>query len=102
MARRRPRPCEVMSWMRVRDREALKRWRLRRDLTQRQLAYLIGASQTTVHLLETGGMRTLSEALALKVAKRLDVPWEDLFEAREAPRVPGVTNGVATSNRGAA
>jgi putative transcriptional regulator len=85
--------------MQVRDREALKRWRGRRDLTQRQLAYLVGASQTTIHLLETGGMKTLTEKLALSIAKRLDVPWEDIFEAREAARVPGVTDAARSTDR---
>lgn len=96
MARKRGKRYETVGWMQVKDREALKRWRGRRSLTQRELAFLIGTSQTTVYLLETGGMRTLTEKLALKIAKRLDVPWEDLFDSREASRVSGVTNDQPT------
>jgi transcriptional regulator with XRE-family HTH domain len=83
--------------MQVRDREALKRWRLRRDLTQRQLGFLVGTSQTTIYLLESGGMRTLSEKLALQLARRLDVPWEDIFEAKEASRMSIVTTDARST-----
>jgi putative transcriptional regulator len=99
MARPKGKPYQVVRWMQVRDRDAIKRWRGRRDLTQRQLAFLVGTSQTTIYLLESGGMRTLTEKLAMAIAKRLDVPWEDIFEAKEAARVPGVTTGSATATR---
>lgn len=98
MARRRTRrPRGVLRWMRVKDGPTIKRWRKRRDLTQRQLAYLVSKSQTTIHLIETGGLRNITEKLALDIAKRLDVPWEDLFDLHESTVVPDVTDGVHTA-----
>lgn len=99
MGRARPKRFQVVRWMQVRDRDALLRWRKRRDLTQRQLAFLVGTSQTTIYLLESGGMRTLTEKLALSLARRLDVPWEELFDARNAVRSSEVTDGGATVPR---
>jgi transcriptional regulator with XRE-family HTH domain len=87
--------------MRVKDPAAVKRWRERRGLSQRDLAMLTRCSQASISLIETGRMRTITEALALKIAKRLDVPWEDLFDARELSRVPAMTAGVHTSTRAA-
>lgn len=72
--------------MRVRDPEALRRWRQRRGLSQRDLAYLCRCSQATISLLERGTMPALSESLALTLSSRLQVPWEDLFEPREVVR----------------
>ncbi|MDP1878014.1 MAG: helix-turn-helix domain-containing protein [Actinomycetota bacterium] len=69
-------------WMRVKDAGALRRKRERAGLTQRDLAFLCRCSQNTIHLLETGGMATLSEGRALIIAKRLGADWEDLFEPR--------------------
>lgn len=85
--------------MRVREADALRRWRLRRGLTQRQLAYLVGKTQNTIHLLETGRMHTLTESLALLIAKRLDVPWEDLFEARSPSGARKVTTRIRTTKQ---
>jgi len=99
MGRPKAKPYQVVRWMQVLDRERIKRQRLRKDLTQRQLAFLVGTSQTTIYLLESGGMKTLTEKLALAIAKRLDLPWEDLFVSREAPRVPGVTTAASTGNQ---
>lgn len=96
MSRQKPKAYQVVRWMQVLDRERIRRQRLRKDLTQRQLAFLVGTSQTTIYLLESGGMRTLTEKLALSIAKRLDLPWEDLFVSREAARVSGVTTDSAT------
>jgi putative transcriptional regulator len=79
--------------MKVRNAETLKRWRKRRNLTQRELAFLCRCSQNAIFLLESGGMTTLSEDLALSIAKRLDVPWEDLFESHDGARVPKVADG---------
>jgi transcriptional regulator with XRE-family HTH domain len=69
--------------MRVRKGAALRRRRERLGLTQRELAFLARpCSQTTIHLLETSKMTTLTEGLAQRIARRLDVPLEDLFEDR--------------------
>ncbi|TWH37174.1 DNA-binding XRE family transcriptional regulator [Rhodococcus rhodochrous J38] len=80
--------------MKLKDPDQLQRWRKRRDLKQWELAVLSGCTQQTISLLETGKMTTLSEDLAIKIAKRLDLSWEDLFMACEAPVVPEVTNDL--------
>lgn len=99
MARRKPRPCEVQRWMKVTNGSVIRRWRLRRGLTQRELAFLVKRSQNTISLIEKGDLSNISEPLALDIARRLDVPWEDLFEAREAIGVRTVTNGAAPAGR---
>jgi putative transcriptional regulator len=82
--------------MRVKDSGApLRRARMRRGLTQRELAFLARpCSQTTVYLLENGKMPTLSDELACRLAKRLAVDVEDLFEPRTATRLPDLTYGT--------
>lgn len=70
--------------MRVRDPEQLRLWRQRRGLSQRDLAYLCRCTQATISLLERGTMHTLRDELALALAARLQVPWEELFEPRTA------------------
>jgi transcriptional regulator with XRE-family HTH domain len=80
--------------MRVREGAALRRRRERLGLTQRELAFLARpCSQTTIHLLETRKMTTLTEGLALRIARRLDVPLEDLFEDRTSLRATGSATG---------
>ncbi len=69
--------------MRVKDGAAIRRRRQRQGLSQRDLAYLCRpCSQTTIYLLESGRMTTLSEALAVRLAKRLDVAVDVLFDER--------------------
>ena len=82
--------------MRVKDGGApIKRARLRRRLTQRELAFLARpCSQTTVYLLEKGKMPTLSDELAQRIANRLDVDVEDLFEPRSSSPLSAVTTGT--------
>ncbi|MCW2758704.1 MAG: hypothetical protein JWO46_2450 [Nocardioidaceae bacterium] len=79
--------------MRVKDPGQLKRWRKRRGFSQRDLAYLAKCSQNSISLLEKGEMLTLSDDLALSIAERLQVPWEDLFEARDHAGVRRVAHG---------
>lgn len=90
--RRRPPHNRKEAWMKVKDPAALRRWRLQERLSQTELAFLVRRSQTTIYLLETGGMKTLSEDLALAIAARLRVPWEELFELQEPKHMPTVTN----------
>ncbi|MFC6006474.1 helix-turn-helix transcriptional regulator [Angustibacter luteus] len=71
--------------MQVKEGAAIRRRRQRLGLSQRDLAYLCRpCSQTTIYLLETGRMATLSSGLALRIAKRLDVEVEVLFDERPA------------------
>lgn len=75
-------------WMRVKNPDALRRKRVNRRYSQRDLAMLVKRSQTTIYLLETGQMKTLSEDLALHIAARLDVDWEDFFDLEEHEIMP--------------
>lgn len=85
--------------MRVKDPAALRRKRLNRRFSQRDLAMLVRRSQTTIHLLETGGMKTLSEDLALHISARLDIDWEDFFLLEEGEVLPKMPNGRQSNER---
>lgn len=87
--------------MRVKDPAQIRRWRKQRHFTQRDLAYLVRRSQATIWQLESGRLKTITEDLAIAIAARLDVPWEDLFEAHERIAMNGVTNEVHSSQRAA-
>ena len=88
--------------MRVRDGAALRSRRQRMGLSQRELAYLCRpCSQTTIYLLETGRMPTLTPELAVRIAKRLDVSVESLFDEPESPRRRSTTRGSTAAARGA-
>ena len=77
--------------MRVKDPAALRRKRVNRKFSQRDLAFLVRRSQNTIYLLESGKMKTLSEDLALLIAARLEVEWEDYFDLEEFEVAPSVT-----------
>lgn len=57
----------------------LKWQRVKKNLTQQQLAEKVGASRQTIHAIETGNYN-LSTLLALKIAHCLQVSVSDLFE----------------------
>lgn len=79
--------------MRVKDGGQIRRWRKQKHFSQRELAYLVRRTQSTIYLIETGKLRSISEDLGIAIAARLDVPWEDLFEAHEVEAVPVLTHG---------
>jgi DNA-binding XRE family transcriptional regulator len=86
--------------MRVKDGAALRQRRERRGLTQRELAFLARpCSQTTIYLLEKEKITAVNAQLALRIARRLEVAVEELFEdppdARGAARVQAVTGAPA-------
>lgn len=67
--------------MKVREGAALRRMRQRRELSQRELAFLARpCSQTTIHLLETRKQAVVNDELAVRIARRLGVDVEALFE----------------------
>jgi DNA-binding XRE family transcriptional regulator len=67
--------------MKVREGSALRRRRLERGLSQRDLAFLARpCSQTTIYLLETQRLRRVNDLLAVRIARRLDVPVGALFD----------------------
>jgi transcriptional regulator with XRE-family HTH domain len=90
--------------MRVKDPGELRRWRQRRSLSQRDLAYLCKCSQAAISLLERGGMTSLSDDLALTLSARLQVPWETLFDPADPadPADPPGQAGDALSSDGSA
>jgi transcriptional regulator with XRE-family HTH domain len=70
--------------VKVRDAAAIKNRRQGMGYSQRELAFLCRpCSQTTIYLLESGRMPTLSPALAVRIASRLQVPVGTLFDERE-------------------
>jgi len=85
--------------MRVKDPAALRRKRLNQRFSQRDLAVLVRRSQATIHQLETGKMKTLTEDLAVLIAARLFTPWEDLFTLEEHELAPSVTSVSGNSKQ---
>lgn len=85
--------------MRVIDPAALRRKRINQRFSQRDLAGLVRRSQATIHQLETGKMKTLTEDLALLISARLFVDWEELFTLEEHEVRPSVTSVVGNSKQ---
>ena len=63
-------------------RNTLKVQRATRDLTQEQLAELVGVTRKTINTVENG-VYIPSTYLALKLSKALEVPVEELFQLNE-------------------
>lgn len=80
--------------MKVKDPAKIRRWRLQRHFSQRELAFLVRRTQTTIYAIENGKLDTITEDLAMAIAGRLDVPWEDLFDARESVLPPSLSSAV--------
>lgn len=97
--KRRPLTTRRDTWMKVKDPAALRRWRKQQRFSQQQLATLIRRSQQTIHLLETGGMKTCTEGVAIGIAAWLCVPWEELFEAEENDIVPRCADSIASISK---
>jgi transcriptional regulator with XRE-family HTH domain len=87
-------PVEV--WMFVKNPEKLRRRRRDKGLSQVQLAALAGCTQQYVSLMEKGDDRDVSEKIAERISKYLDVDREDYFDERRVSRMPA----VATTSRG--
>lgn len=60
----------------------LKVQRAKKDLTQEQLAHLVGVTRKTINTVENGKY-VPSAYLVLKMAKVLDVTVEELFQLRK-------------------
>jgi len=63
-------------------KNTLKVQRAKKDLTQEQLAQMVGVTRKTINTVEKGKY-VPSTYLALKLAKVLEVPVEELFQIRE-------------------
>lgn len=85
--------------MEVRDGEKLRRKRKNRQYTCRELAMLVRRSHTTISKIETGKLKNISEDLALLIAARLGVEWEEYFIDHAADAVPAVSNGGSTARQ---
>jgi putative transcriptional regulator len=62
----------------------LRQERARLDLTQAELAELVGVSRKTINTVENG-VFVPSTVLALRLARALAVPVESLFQLPEEP-----------------
>ncbi|MFQ2844089.1 helix-turn-helix transcriptional regulator [Mycobacterium paragordonae] len=85
--------------MRVKDGGQIRRWRRQKRYSQRELAYLVRRTQSTIYLIETNRLKTITEDLAIAIAARLDVPWEDLFEAHEASSMSSLPHGSCAESQ---
>lgn len=85
--------------MRVKDGGQIRRWRKQKRFSQRELAYLVRRTQSTIYLIETNQLKTITEDLAIAIAARLEVPWEDLFDAHEASAMPEVPHDSCAESR---
>lgn len=68
------------------DPARLRRRRRDKRLSQMQLAALAGVSQQYISLIETGDDRDVSEKVAERICRYLDVELDDLFDERRPAR----------------
>ena len=59
-------------------KNSIKVQRAKKDLTQEQLAELVGVTRTTINFVERGRW-VPSTVLALKIANIFEVPFEEVF-----------------------
>ena len=59
-------------------KNSIKVQRAKKDMTQEQLAELVGVTRTTINFVERGKW-VPSTVLALKIARVFDVPLEEVF-----------------------
>lgn len=85
--------------MRVKDGGQIRRWRRQKRFSQRELAFLVRRTQSTIYLIETNRLKTITEDLAIAIAARLDVPWEDLFEAHDETSAPELPHDSCAESR---
>jgi transcriptional regulator with XRE-family HTH domain len=86
--------------MHVKDPAEFRRKRKMKHYTQRELAFLVRRTQTTIWAIENGTLADISEDLALALAARLGVEnWEDLFELRESTPMPAMESGTHSATR---
>jgi len=83
---------DSMPQLQLRSKDALRRARIKMRYSQGDLALLCGKSQQMISKLESGATSTVTEAFGMKIAQRLNVPWEQLFEDPDS--MPLSTNSV--------
>lgn len=82
------------TWMYVKEPSRLRRRRKDKGISQVQLAALARCTQQYISLIENGDDRDISEKIAERICKYLDVEFDDYFEER------ATTPAVATPTRG--
>lgn len=86
--------------MKVIDPLSIRRWRKQKHYSQEELAFLVRRDQSTISLIERGKLVSIGEDLALAIAARLDVPWDELFTAHEEKPVSEVASSkLSTRSR---
>jgi transcriptional regulator with XRE-family HTH domain len=78
------------------------RFRIDRNLTQTQLARLVGTSQPAIARLESGNHRNLTLAFLFRIAKALDLRAELRFLPLKPPRPVRTRGGRKISRSSAA
>ncbi|OZF09854.1 transcriptional regulator [Rhodococcus sp. 15-1154-1] len=97
MKRSRPRVHRRDVWMRVKDRDLIRRLRKQNHYSQQQLGFLVRKTQQSISQIESGELKNISEGFAIALAGRLGREWEELFEACEESALPAVTSDVHSS-----
>lgn len=83
-------------WMRVLDPDRLRRARLFKGWSQRQLAAVCNRSQNAIHLVESGEMHRIEEGFAMAWARELGLPPEEVFGDPPGSVVLEVASGSGT------
>ena len=64
-------------------KNSIKEGRIRKDITQAELAQLVGVSRQTINTIESNRYAP-SVVLALKIARVFNKPVEELFQLEES------------------
>ena len=86
-------------WMFVKDGGRIRRRRKDRGLSQVQLAALCGCSQQYISLVEQGDDSDVSEKIAEKICRWLEVDLEDYFDERRTVRTSSVASASLVGGR---
>lgn len=76
----------------------LRRWRKRKRLTQRELAFLVGCSHAMIGLLERDES-SCGDELAARIAWRLDCDVEEIFVEHRLVRTPAMPTASRVANQ---
>lgn len=83
---RRQRARRIEVWMYSKDPHRLRRRRRDKGLSQVQLAALAGITQQYVSLIENSDDRDVSEKVAERICRYLDIDLDDVFDERRPAR----------------
>lgn len=83
----------------VKDGGRIRRRRKDRGLSQVQLAALCGCTQQYISLVEQGDDNDVSERIAEKIARWLEVDLEDYFDERRSSSHPQIASASLVGGR---